>query len=105
MRAAGGKQITGCRLGYRTWGKLNADRSNAILFPSWFSGGSKDIAGYVGADKILDPTTYFVIAVDALGDGVSSPSNSTTQHGPAFLPSPRATWLAPNTGWSQRPSA
>jgi len=33
----------------------------------------------------VDPTKYFVIAVDALGDGVSSsPSNSTTQHGTAF---------------------
>lgn len=81
----GGHEIANCRIGYRTWGKLNADRSNAILFPSWFSGSSKDIAGYVGAEKLVNPERFFIVAVDAFGDGVSSsPSNSTTQHGPAF---------------------
>jgi homoserine acetyltransferase len=80
-----GQQITGCRLGYRTWGKLNADRSNAVLFPSWFSGTSGSLIGSVGPRGLVDPINNFVIAVDALGDGVStSPSNSTTQHGPAF---------------------
>ncbi len=82
---ANGQQITGCRLGYRTWGTLNADRSNAVLFPTWFSGNSSDIAGLVGASGLVDPSRYFVIAVDALGDGVSSsPSNSATQPGPLF---------------------
>ena len=27
-----GQQITGCKIGYRTWGQLNADSSNAVLF-------------------------------------------------------------------------
>lgn len=80
-----GQQIEQCRIGYRTWGTLNAERSNAILFPTWFSGNSGEIGGFIGADKMLDPAKYFIIAVDALGDGVSSsPSNSATQHGPAF---------------------
>jgi homoserine O-acetyltransferase/O-succinyltransferase len=80
-----GAVIQNCRIGYRTWGALNADRSNAVLFPTWFSGTSAGIAGSVGADKLVDPGKYFLIAVDALGDGVSSsPSNSTTQHGPDF---------------------
>jgi len=80
-----GEQIAGCRLGYRTWGKLNAPRSNAVLFPTWFSGNSANIAGFVGADHSLDPSEYFVIAIDALGNGVSSsPSNSTAQPGPLF---------------------
>jgi homoserine O-acetyltransferase len=79
------QQITGCQLGYRTWGKLNADRSNAVLFPTWFSGSTADLAGMVGASKLVDPAKYFLIAVDALGDGVSSsPSNSNTQPGPLF---------------------
>ena len=80
-----GQQITGCRLGYRTFGKLNADRSNAVLFPSYFSGTSSSLAGFVGAGELVDPSKYFVIAVDAFGDGVSSsPSNSTSQPGPLF---------------------
>ncbi|HEY2468133.1 MAG TPA: alpha/beta fold hydrolase [Terracidiphilus sp.] len=79
------RQIEHCRLGYRTWGTFNAQRTNAILFPTWFSGNSSNIGDFIGAAKMLDPTKYFIIAIDAFGDGVSSsPSNSTIQHGPAF---------------------
>ncbi len=80
-----GQEIENCRLGYRTWGKLNAQRSNAVLFPTWFSGTSANLADSIGPNGLVDPSKYFVIAVDALGDGVSSsPSNSTTQQGPDF---------------------
>jgi homoserine O-acetyltransferase len=79
-RLTSGQEITDCRLGYRTWGKLNSQRSNAVLFPTWFSGRSEDIQALVGAGKLVDSARYFVIAVDALGDGVSSsPSSSATQ--------------------------
>jgi homoserine O-acetyltransferase len=84
-KLAKGRQIEDCFLGYRTWGTLNAQQSNAILFPTWFSGNSSNIAEFVGADKMIDPAKFFVIAVDALGDGVSSsPSNSGDQHGSHF---------------------
>jgi homoserine O-acetyltransferase len=80
-----GQQIVGCKLGYRTFGKLNADRSNAVIFPSYFSGTSASLAGFVAADELVDPSKYFVVAVDAFGDGVSSsPSNSPAQPGPLF---------------------
>jgi homoserine O-acetyltransferase len=86
-KLAGGGEVTSCRLGYRTWGTLNAEHSNAVLFPTWFSGTSGNIQDWLGADKLVDPERYFVIAVDALGDGVSSsPSNSARQHGPQFPP-------------------
>jgi homoserine O-acetyltransferase len=84
-KLANGRQIDDCFIGYRTWGTLNAQQSNAILFPSWFSGNSNNIANFVGADKMVDPAKFFLIAVDALGDGVSSsPSNSSDQHGTHF---------------------
>ncbi|MFP5205967.1 MAG: alpha/beta fold hydrolase [Acidobacteriota bacterium] len=84
-RLVSGQEIRNCRLGYRTWGRLNAEGSNAVLFPTWFSGRSADLAASVGPHGLVDPDKYFVIAVDALGDGVSSsPSNSAAQHGPAF---------------------
>jgi homoserine O-acetyltransferase len=80
-----GQQIDHCRLGYRTWGTLNASRSNAVLFPTWFGGVSANLADAIKPGSLADPTKYFVIAVDALGDGVSSsPSNSATQHDTAF---------------------
>ena len=84
-KLANKRQIDDCFIGYRTWGTLNAQQSNAILFPSWFSGNSNNIANFVGADKMIDPAKFFLVAVDALGDGVSSsPSNSSDQHGTHF---------------------
>ena len=80
FRLESGETIRDCRIGYRTWGKLNAARNNAILFPTWFTGTTAQLAGNFGAGKMLDPAQWYIIAVDALGDGVSSsPSNSTAQ--------------------------
>ena len=80
-----GQVIQQCKIGYRTFGQLNAEKSNAILFPAWFSGGSQDLVQYIGPDKIINSSKYFVIAVDPLGNGVSSsPSNSTAQPGASF---------------------
>ena len=74
-----GERIEGCRVGYRTFGKLDAARSNAILFPTYFTGTTGDIAGVV-PNKLVDTGRFYLILVDALGDGVSSsPSNSKTQ--------------------------
>ena len=36
-----GEVIRDCRIGYRTFGKLNDDKSNAILFPTWAGGTSE----------------------------------------------------------------
>lgn len=77
--------IKNCELGYMTFGKLNADKSNAILFPTWYGGTSKDLAPYIGPGQMIDSTKFFVIVVDAFGDGVSSsPSNSVTQSNDLF---------------------
>lgn len=81
-----GSAIEDCRLGFRTYGQLNAGRSNAILFPTWFTGTSRSLGDFVGgAEALLDTTRFFAILVDAFGNGVSSsPSNSTAQPGDAF---------------------
>jgi homoserine O-acetyltransferase len=77
--------IHDCNIGFRTLGTLNADKSNAVLFPSWFTGKSGEIMANVGPGAYVDTTKYFVIAVDSLGNGVSSsPSTSATQHGVDF---------------------
>lgn len=81
-----GAIIEDARVAYRTAGQLNKERSNIVLFPSWFTGTSAEImALMVGTDKLLDPSRYYIIAVDALGNGVSSsPSNSEVQPGDRF---------------------
>jgi homoserine O-acetyltransferase len=87
FRLESGQVIKDCRLGYRTFGALNRERSNAILFPTWFGGTSKDLVdlGFIGPARLADTSRYFVVAVDAFGNGVSSsPSNSKKQPGRAF---------------------
>jgi len=71
-----GKIIENCHLEYRTFGTLNQDRSNVVLFPAWLGGTSEQLIGFIGKDKFVDDTKYFVVAVDPIGNGVStSPSN------------------------------
>jgi len=82
-----GRVIEDCRLGYRTFGRLNPERTNALLFLTWLAGTSEDLArhGYIGPERLADTGRYFVVAVDALGNGVSSsPSRSATQGGRSF---------------------
>jgi len=68
------------RLGYRTVGQMNAAKSNAILWPTWLGGTTQELLQFLGPDKVVDSTKYFVVLVDAIGNGVStSPSNSNTQ--------------------------
>jgi homoserine O-acetyltransferase len=80
LKLQSGGVIRDFRLGYRTLGTLNARKSNAILWPSWLGGKSEDLLQFVGPGKVVDTTTYFVVLVDAIGNGVSSsPSNSSKQ--------------------------
>jgi homoserine O-acetyltransferase len=76
LRLQDGSTLASCRIGYRTFGNLNASRSNAVLFPTWFSGKSAALEASIGPGRMVDSSRFFVIAVDALGNGVScSPSN------------------------------
>ena len=85
FRLHGGSTLRGCRLGYRILGRLNAARSNVVLDLSYFGGTSADSIRDLGPSGFFDPADYYIIAVDALGNGVScSPSNSTSQPGAAF---------------------
>jgi homoserine O-acetyltransferase/O-succinyltransferase len=80
-----GETIHDFRLAYRTAGALNADKSNTILWPTWLGGKSEDLAGYIGPGNIADTGKYFVVTIDAIGNGVSSsPSNSKSQARLAF---------------------
>jgi homoserine O-acetyltransferase len=80
LKLQSGSVIQDFRIGYRTLGKLNAEKSNGILWPSWLGGKSEDLLQFLGPGKVVDTTSYFVVLVDAIGDGVSSsPSNSSKQ--------------------------
>lgn len=75
-----GEMIRDCRIGYRTFGVMNAQKSNAVLVTTWAGGTTEQLKSSIVAGGLIDPTKYFVIAIDALGNGVSSsPSNSKLQ--------------------------
>jgi len=75
-----GEFIRDCQIGYRTFGTLNEEKSNAILFTTWASGTTEQLVSNFGPGKVVDSTKYFIVAIDALGNGVSSsPSNSRLQ--------------------------
>jgi homoserine O-acetyltransferase len=79
-----GEILLDAKLGYRTAGALDARKSNAILFPTWFTGTSEDLFT-TGSVSAVDTTKFFLIAVDSFGNGVSSsPSTSVRQKDGAF---------------------
>jgi homoserine O-acetyltransferase len=85
FRLESGEVITGAVVGYRTAGTLNASRSNAVLVAPWFQGTTRQLARQIGRKKLVDTSKYFVIMVDAFGNGVSSsPSTNTRQGGESF---------------------
>jgi homoserine O-acetyltransferase len=85
LKLRSGAVIRDFHLGYRTFGQLNAAKSNAILWPTWLGGKTQELVQFIGPGKVVDGTKYFVVLVDAIGNGVStSPSNSKSQARLAF---------------------
>jgi homoserine O-acetyltransferase/O-succinyltransferase len=75
-----GATLRDCRIAYRTFGRLNADKSNAVLIPTWAGGTTEQLMSSISADGLVDPAKYYVVLIDALANGVSSsPSNSAAQ--------------------------
>ncbi|RKS77145.1 homoserine O-acetyltransferase [Actinomadura pelletieri DSM 43383] len=73
----GGATLRGAQLTYETYGELAADKSNAIVYPTWYSGRHQDNEWLIGEGMALDPSRYFIIVPNMLGNGLSSsPSNT-----------------------------
>ena len=85
------------RVGYETYGKLDAAGDNAIFIPHFFSGTSHAAGKYkptdaapgywdpiIGAGKPIDTDKYFVISADALANLNTKDPNVTTT-GPASI--------------------
>src|SRR5258707_14892820 len=53
LKLQSGGVIQDFRLGYRTLGKLNAQKSNAILWPTWLGGKSQDLLQFLGPGKVV----------------------------------------------------
>lgn len=79
--------IKDCEIAYSTFGELNAEKDNAILITTWYSGTSKIMEqAYVGNGRAIDPAKYFIVIVNQIGSGLStSPHNAIDAlQGPKF---------------------
>ena len=80
-----GATITDYRQSYVTHGEPAEDRSNAIVICASLTGTHHRLDFLIGPGKALDPSRCFIIATDAIGNGLStSPSNSLVQPGMRF---------------------
>ena len=82
-----GATLRDAKLAYKTYGQLNADKSNAIVYPTWYSGRHWDNEWLIGDGMALDPAKYFIIVPNMLGNGLSSsPSNTPPPYNAARFP-------------------
>ena len=72
-----GRTFPSMRIAYKTYGTLNADRSNVIVYPTSFSAQHYDTEWLIRPDGVLAPSRYFIVIPNLFGNGLSSsPSNT-----------------------------
>ena len=76
-RLQSGVDFHGARVSYKTYGQLSADKSNVVVCPSAYGSTHQDVDWLTSAGRVLDPSRYFIVSVNMLGNGLSSsPSNA-----------------------------
>ena len=74
-----GLTYRGVQLAYKTYGKLNADKSNAVLYPTSFGAQHTDGEWLIKEGSVIDPSKYFIVVPNMFGNGLSSsPSNTVS---------------------------
>ena len=72
-----GRTFPAMKIAYKTWGRLDADRSNVIVYPTSFSAQHHDTQWLIRPGGALDPERYFIVIPNLFGNGLSSsPSNT-----------------------------
>ena len=94
---AGGQTIKDVKVGWESYGQLNAAGDNAIMVPHFFSGNSHAAGKYkeadaapgywdaiIGPGKAIDTNRFFVVSVDTLVN-INTKDPNTTTTGPASI--------------------
>ncbi|MDT5239685.1 MAG: homoserine O-acetyltransferase/O-succinyltransferase, partial [Mycobacterium sp.] len=55
-------------LAYKTYGTLNAEKTNVIVYPTWYSGWHTDNEWLIGTEKALNPDEWFIIIPNMIGN-------------------------------------
>ena len=87
VKLLSGKILNSAKLIYKTYGKLNKDRSNVIVLPTFYTGTHIRNEGFVGRNRALNPNKYFIVSINMFGNGLSSsPSNTAKPQNGAQFP-------------------
>lgn len=71
-----GMTCRGAKLAYKTFGTLNADQSNVIVYPTSYGAQHFDTQWMIAEGHALDPSRWFIVIPNMFGNGLStSPSN------------------------------
>ena len=80
VKLLSGQTLLSTKLAYKTYGSLNANRSNVILLPTFYTGTHKRNEGFFGSNRAINPNKHFIISINLIGNGISSsPSNATPE--------------------------
>ncbi|TCP19695.1 homoserine O-acetyltransferase [Scopulibacillus darangshiensis] len=72
-----GETLPNAFLAFKTYGALNQDKSNVVVYPTAFGDIHENNEWLIGNGMALDPEKYFIIVPNLLGNGLSSsPSNT-----------------------------
>lgn len=72
-----GRTFRRLKLAYKTFGRLNKDGSNVILYPTPYGAQHMDTEFMIRSGGALDPDKYFIVIPNLFGNGLSSsPSNT-----------------------------
>ena len=80
------KRCPDTKIAYKTYGTLNADKSNVILCLVFWGGRHTDCEYFMAEGGAIDPAKYFIVIPNLTGNTLSSsPSNTPPPHdGPRF---------------------
>ncbi|RRJ63664.1 alpha/beta fold hydrolase [Paenibacillus oralis] len=72
-----GVMLPSAFLAYKTYGRLNEKKDNAIVYPTAFGDTHVQNEWLIGNGMALDPREYFIIVPNLLGNGLSSSPTNT----------------------------
>ena len=82
-----GATLRGAWLAYETYGELNAAKDNVIVFPTFYGGQHYQNEAIIRPGQALDPSKYFIVVPNMMGNGLSSsPSNTPSPYDRARFP-------------------
>ena len=87
VKLLSGKILKSAQLVYKTYGKLNKDRSNVIILPTFYTGSHIRNEGFIGKNRAINPNKYFIVSINMFGNGLSSsPTNAIKSQSDSKFP-------------------